>query len=147
MPRKSVPAFVINVPVSKAVLDRAIEASLYDIDDFDAQHFKAAGFTKAELKQDLASNPVFIQRITRQMVNSALEGINNDIRHGEISHGEHPLITTAERALDKAYNEAVKRAEARHEAARKAENAKAAADRIKNAAKLLKEAGYQVVKA
>jgi hypothetical protein len=147
MPRKSVPAFVINVPVSKAMLDRAIEASLYDIDDFDAQHFKAAGFTKAKLKQDLAGNPVFIQRITRQMVKSALDSIENEIRHGDIGHGEHSLITTATLALEKADREAAARDEARWEAARKAENAKAAADRIKNAAKLLKEAGYQVVKA
>jgi hypothetical protein len=136
MPRKSPTVMTIQVPVTKAMMQRVAEASFYDLDDYSDEDIRAAGVSSKRLIDDLINDVNFQTNVARQMVDAAQNGIRRDIDYGEITNGEHIKVKTAVKAVEKAHDEREKnRVQREHN------------ERIKDATALLREAGFKVVKA
>jgi len=135
MPRNPT-LFTITVPVTKRMMDRAVEASTYELDDYGPNHFKTAGVSVKKLRGDLANDAKFRGELTRQMIDVSKQAIMDAFDYSDISVADHPTIEAAIKRLDAA----VRAEEEREEREREAQ-------RIKNATELLKKAGYRVVRA
>lgn len=134
MPRNPT-LFTITVPVTKRMMDRAIEASTYELDDYGNQHFKAAGISLKKIRSELANDTKFRGMLTRQMIDVSKQAIMDAFDYSDISVADHPTVGAAIKRLDAA----VRAEEVREEKEREAL-------RIKNATELLKKAGFQVVR-
>lgn len=136
MPRKSPPVMMLQVPVTKTMMELVAEASLYELDDYSDEDFRAAGVSRTRLIANLVNDVNFQAKVARQMVVSAQNGVRNDVEYGDISNGDHTLIKLALKDVQKTYDE---REKTRHERERN--------ERIKDATALLREAGYKIVRA
>lgn len=134
MPRNPT-MMTLTIPVTRTMMRDAAEASLYDLDDYEDDVLKAAGVSRKQLVADLISDPNFRAQITKQMVRAAQTGINGAFDYSDIGNSNHPLVTVAVKAADRAHNE---REKTRAERERN--------ERIKDATALLREAGYRVVR-
>lgn len=136
MPRKSPPVMMLQVPVTKTMMELVAEASLYELDDYSDEDFRAAGVSRTRLIANLVNDVNFQAKVARQMVVSAQNGVRNDVEYGDISNGDHTLIKLALKDVQKSYDQ---REKTRLERQRN--------ERIKDATALLREAGYKIVKA
>lgn len=136
MPSKSPTVTTITIPVTRRMMLKAAEASFYDLDDYEDDILKAAGVGRKRLAEELIADVNFQAQVSRQMLCAAQDGINGAFGYSEICNSNHPLITVAVKAAEKAYNVREKIREERERD-----------ERIKDATELLKKAGYRVVRA
>lgn len=136
MPSKSPTVTTITIPVTRRMMLKAAEASFYDLDDYEDDILKAAGVGRKRLAEELISDVNFQAQVSRQMLRAAQDGINGAFGYSEICNSNHPLVTVAVKAAEKAYNAREKIREERERD-----------ERIKDATELLKKAGYRVVRA
>lgn len=135
MPRNPT-LFTITVPVTKKIMDRAIEASTYELDDYGPEHFRAAGINLKKIRRELANDDKFREELSRQMVSTTKQAIMDAFDYSDISVSDHATIQGTIKLLDRA----VKAEEAELERDREAQ-------RVKAATELLTAQGYRVVKA
>lgn len=135
MPRNPT-LFTIEVPITKKMMDRAIEASTYELDDYGPEHFKAAGVSVRKIRSGLATDERFRKELTRQMIDTSKQAILDAFVYSDISVADHPIIEEAVKRLDQAVQEEERQVQKDREA-----------ERIKDATELLKKAGYRVVRA
>ena len=135
MPSKSPTVMTITVPVTRRMMMQAAEVSLYDLDDYDDEVLKEAGVSRKRLSAELIADPNFQAQVSKQMLRAAQEGIVGAFDYSNIGNSNHPLVTVAIKAADRAHKE---REKTRTERERN--------ERIKDATALLREAGYRVVR-
>jgi hypothetical protein len=135
MPSKSPTVMTITVPVTRRMMMQAAEVSLYDLDDYDDEVLKKAGVSRKRLSAELIADPNFQAQVSKQMLRAAQEGIVGAFDYSNIGNSNHPLVTVAIKAADRAHKE---REKTRTERERN--------ERIKDATALLREAGYRVVR-
>ena len=135
MPSKSPTVMTITVPVTRRMMMQAAEVSLYDEDDYDDEVLKEAGVSRKRLSAELIADPNFQAQVSKQMLRAAQEGIVGAFDYSNIGNSNHPLVTIAIKAADRAHKE---REKTRTERERN--------ERIKDATALLQEAGYRVVR-
>ena len=135
MPSKSPTVMTITVPVTRRMMMQAAEVSLYDLDDYDDEVLKEAGVSRKRLSAELIADPNFQAQVSKQMLRAAQEGIVGAFDYSNIGNSNHPLVTVAIKAADRAHKE---REKTRTERERN--------ERIKDATALLQEAGYRVVR-
>lgn len=135
MPRNPT-LFTITVPVTKKMMDRAIEASTYELDDYAPEHYKAAGINLRKIRSGLANDDRFRTELGLQMINTSKQAIMDAFDYSDISVSEHPAIKDALKRLDRAVDAEEKQLEKDREA-----------ERIKNAAELLRARGFRVERA
>ena len=135
MPSKSPTVMTITVPVTRRMMMQAAEVSLYDLDDYDDEVLKEAGVSRKRLSAELIADPNFQTQVSKQMLRAAQEGIVGAFDYSNIGNSNHPLVTVAIKAADRAHKE---REKTRTERERN--------ERIKDATALLQEAGYRVVR-
>ena len=128
--------FTITVPVTKKIMDRAIEVSTYELEDYAPEHFRAAGISAKKIRSALANDDGFRSELTKQMVETARQAIWDAFDYSDISVDGCATIKNAIKLLDRA---------AEADAAK--QDRAAEAQRIKAAAALLSKAGFKVVKA
>ena len=134
MPRNPT-LFTITVPITKKMMDGAIGASTYELEDYDAKHYKAAGLSVKKLRAELANDERFRKELTRQMIGTSKQAIMDAFDYSDISVSEHPTIKAAIKQLDQAVEAEEKQTQRDREA-----------ERIKDATKLLTSAGFRVVR-
>lgn len=135
MPRNPT-LFTIEIPVTKKIMDRAVEASTYELEDYAPEHFKAAGLSARKLRSELATDERFRKELSRQMIDTARQSILDAFTYSDISVADHPILEAALKRLDRAV-----------QIEEEQESKKREAERIKNATELLKAAGFRVERA
>lgn len=133
MPRNPT-LFTITVPITKKMMDRAIEASTYDLDDYSPEHFRAAGLNLNKIRRELANDDKFRVELGRQMVDTARQAILDAFDYSDISVNGHATIQGAVKKLDRAVDAERKQLEQDREA-----------QRVKDATELLRSKGFKVV--
>ena len=134
MPRNPT-LFTIEIPITKKIMDGAIDASTYELEGYDAEHYKAAGLSVKKLRAELANDERFRKELTRQMIGTSKQAILDAFDYSDISVSEHPTIKAAIKQLDSAVEAEEKQTQRDREA-----------ERIKDATKLLTSAGFRVVR-
>ena len=135
MPRKNTALFSITIPVTCKMVDRAIERSIWDLDEYDRADLRAAGVNLTALRDELRADPAFLEQLSKQMIKSALQGVNCSLDEYDLGYNDHPLIRAAVKACEKAYTQREKSQAATHRLAA-----------MRDAAQLLESAGYKISK-
>lgn len=132
MPRNPT-LFTVEIPITKKMMDLAIAANAYQLEDYDPQHYRAAGLNPNRIRRELANDEWFRAELGRQIQTT----VRNELKDYIIVIAGTPAVL----------KDAIKRLERAVKAEEEEEERGLMAQRIEEAAELLRKQGYRVAKA